>query len=231
MANESRYYGLLTSLGTAIAAGDHPPGTVLRTEELAEQHQVSRTIAREVVRVLESMRLVETRRRVGVTVRPRSDWNLYDPLVIRWRLAGADRDHQLRTLSELRSAVEPVAAGFAARHATAEQSGELTGLAVRLAVTARSGDLVEFLHHDIAFHRTVLVASGNEMFGQLGDVVAEVLTGRTEHHLMPAHPDPDAVRLHTEVAEAIGCREPDRAERAMREIVVQAMNEMGHLRV
>lgn len=29
--------------------------------------------------------------------------------------------------------------------------------------------------HDIAFHRVMLRASGNEMFARLGDVVAEVL--------------------------------------------------------
>jgi len=149
--------------------------------------------------------------------------------VIRWRLAGGDRANQLRSLTELRSGVEPVAAGFAARRATPEQCGELTGLAIRLATPARAGDLEEFLEHDVAFHRLVLEASGNDMFARLADVVAEVLAGRTHHHLMPAEPSPVAVRLHAQVAEAVQSGDAGRAEEGMREIVTGAAEEMREL--
>ncbi|SDC98160.1 FadR/GntR family transcriptional regulator [Actinokineospora iranica] len=217
---------VLDQLGAAIVNGEYPPGAVLRTEELERAFAVSRTVAREALRVLEAMRLVTSRRRVGITVQPLAAWNLYDPLVIRWRLACEARADQLRSLSELRSATEPVAAALAARRATPEQAGELTVLAVNLRATAKARDLDAFLVHDIAFHRLVLAASGNEMFTQLGDVVGEVLTGRTHYHLMPEEPQPAAVRLHIEVAEAIAAGAPDRAEAAMRAIVTQAMEEM-----
>ncbi len=59
---------------------------MLRTDELAQRFEVSRSVMREAVRVLESMHLVESRRRVGVTVLPECEWNVYDPQVIRWRL-------------------------------------------------------------------------------------------------------------------------------------------------
>lgn len=78
---------LLAELGPAIASGELPEGTVLRAEELEERFGVSRTVVREAVRILEGMRLVASRRRVGITVQPRSDWDVFDPLVIRWRLA------------------------------------------------------------------------------------------------------------------------------------------------
>lgn len=77
---------VLETLGPAITAGEYPPGSVLRTDELAQRFDVSRSVMREAVRVLESMHLVESRRRVGVTVRPKAEWNVYDPQVIRWRL-------------------------------------------------------------------------------------------------------------------------------------------------
>ncbi|MQA11115.1 MAG: FCD domain-containing protein [Pseudonocardiaceae bacterium] len=219
----------LTKLGTAIVSGEYQPGSVLRADELAESLGVSRTVIREVVRVLETMRLVSSRRRVGVTVRPASAWNSYDPLVIRWRLAGSGRAEQLRSLTELRSAVEPMAARLAAGRANAEQCGRLVGLAVRLATAAKARDLESFLAHDIEFHQVVLAASGNPMFAQLDDVVAEVLSGRTHYHLMPSEPQPAAVRWHTEVAEAINCAEPDRAEQAMSAIATQALDEMTEL--
>src|SRR3954469_2207722 len=129
---------VLETLGPAITAGDYPPGSVLRTDELAQRFDVSRSVMREAVRVLESMHLVESRRRVGVTVRPKAEWNVYDPQVIRWRLAGADRPHQLRSLTVLRSAIEPVAAGPAAKHATAGQCAELTACASAWSPTPRA---------------------------------------------------------------------------------------------
>jgi DNA-binding FadR family transcriptional regulator len=220
---------VLSALGPAIVGGEIPAGTVLRAEELAERYGVSRTVVREAVRVLESMRLVGIRRRVGITVAPPEEWDVFAPEVIAWRLEGADRPRQLRSLTMLRSAVEPMAAELAAQNATAEQAGRLTALAIEAAATAKAGDLRTFLGHDIEFHRLLLCASGNEMFAQLGDVVAAVLTGRTEHHLMPAHPAPEAVRWHIEVAEAVRCGEPSAARRAMSSIVVRAMEELSEL--
>ncbi|MFR9800248.1 FadR/GntR family transcriptional regulator [Streptomyces sp. MS06] len=220
---------VLDTLGPAITAGEYPPGSVLRTDELAQRLEVSRSVMREALRVLESMHLVESRRRVGVTVRPRCEWDVYDPQVIRWRLAGADRPRQLRSLTVLRSAVEPVAAGLAAQHATAEQCAELTESALGMVAHSRGHRLEGYLVHDVAFHRVILRASGNEMFARLGDVVAEVLTGRTEHEVMFEDPDPAAVTLHVRVAEAVRAGDAEAAERLTREITVGALRELDIL--
>ncbi|MFE9119203.1 FadR/GntR family transcriptional regulator [Streptomyces sp. NPDC007172] len=220
---------VLESLGLAITAGEYPPGSVLRTDELAQRFDVSRTVVREVIRVLESMYLVESRRRVGVTVQPAEQWNVYDPQVIRWRLAGADRPRQLRSLTVLRSAVEPVAAGLAALRATPAQCADLTEQALGMVATSRGRQLEAYLVHDVAFHRIVLNASGNEMFARLGDVVAEVLTGRTHHQVMFPDPDPAAVTLHVRVAEAVRARDTAEAERLTREIAVGALQELDVL--
>ncbi|MEU6975819.1 FCD domain-containing protein [Streptomyces sp. NPDC046371] len=220
---------VLNALGLAITAGEYPPGAVLRSDELAERFEVSRTVVREVVRVLESMHLVESRRRVGVIVLPTERWNVYDPQVIRWRLAGTDRPRQLRSLTVLRYAIEPVAAGLAALNATPEQCRELTEEALGMVATSRGRRLEEYLVHDIAFHRVVLNASGNEMFARLGDVVAEVLSGRTRHQVMFEDPDPAAVTLHVQVAEAVRERDAVRAEALTREIAVGALKELDVL--
>ncbi|MER7395949.1 FCD domain-containing protein [Streptomyces sp. NPDC000151] len=220
---------VLESLGPEIAAGEHRPGTVLRTDELAQRYDVSRTVIREAVRVLESMHLVESRRRVGVTVRPTEEWNVFDPRVIRWRLAGADRPRQLRSLTVLRCAIEPAAAGLAARHATPDQCAALTEHAMGMVATSRGQQLEAYLVHDTAFHRTLLTASGNEMFARLNDVVAAILTGRTHHHVMFTDPDPAAVTLHVQVAEAVRTGDAARAEELTREITVGAMAELDIL--
>ncbi|MGW3991558.1 FadR/GntR family transcriptional regulator [Streptomyces sp. NPDC004830] len=220
---------VLDTLGPEITGGEYPPGSVLRTDELAQRFDVSRSVMREAVRVLESMHLVESRRRVGVTVRAECEWNVYDPQVIRWRLAGADRARQLRSLTVLRSAIEPVAAGLAARHATPEQCAELTERALGMVAHSRGHKLEGYLLHDVAFHRVILEASGNEMFARLGDVVAEVLAGRTHHDVMFEDPDPAAVTLHVRVAEAVRARDAARAEELTREITVGALQELDIL--
>jgi len=217
---------LLGKLGRRIADGELSEGTVLRAEELAADFDVSRTVVREAVRVLESMGMVTSRRRVGVTVEPRRHWNVFDPLIIRWRLAGHDRDAQLRSLSELRVGIEPAAARYAAERATPQQCGAMTGAVMEMAVHGRSGDLHAYLAADILFHRTLLDASGNDMLRALADVVAEVLTGRTLHGLMPTTPDPAAIRLHADVAQAVQARDAAAAHHAMTEIISEASEYM-----
>ena len=217
---------LLEKLGRLIADGELAEGQVLRTEELEAHYAVSRTVTREAVRVLESMGLVTSRRRVGVTVSPRAQWNVFDPTLIRWRLAGSGRADQLRSLSELRAGFEPAAARYAAARATPEQCGVLTKAVMDMAVHGRAGDLQHYLESDILFHRTLLEASGNEMLAALADVVAEVLSGRTLHGLMPATPEPGAIRLHADVAQAVQARDADAAHRAMSEIITEAAGAM-----
>ncbi|MGV8966527.1 MAG: FadR/GntR family transcriptional regulator [Cellulomonas sp.] len=218
---------VLARLGPQLVSGELAAGSVLTIDELARQHGVSRTVARDVVKVLESLQLVTTRRRVGVTVRPRAEWNAFDPRLIRWQLDGPDRSRQLRSLGELRAGVEPIAAALAAVHANPEQCGQLTAAVIGMSITGRQGDLEAYLEHDRAFHCALLEASGNDMFAALASVVGEVLTGRTHHDLMPAHPEPAAIRLHGDIAEAVAAGDSPGAERAMRAIIDEAQQALA----
>ena len=69
---------LLAALGMAIASGEYPAGRVLTLDGVSAQHGVSRSVVREAVRVLESIGMVESRRRVGLTVQPAGKWNVFD---------------------------------------------------------------------------------------------------------------------------------------------------------
>ncbi|WP_116244820.1 FadR/GntR family transcriptional regulator [Nocardiopsis sp. FIRDI 009] len=217
--NRTLHNRVLAVLGPAIAADEYEPGHTFTLQGLEADFGVSRTVAREAVRVLESMRLVVSRPRTGIRVLPRSDWSVFDPQLIRWRLAGSGRMDQLRSLNELRASVEPAAAALAAVRGAPEERAQLTVVADQMSRTGRAGDLDAFLDLDIAFHRRVLELSGNEMFVGLSQVVAEVLVGRTSYHLMPRRPRPEALRLHTAVARAVADGLPDVAEAAMRSIV------------
>ncbi len=213
---------LLTALGTAIVSGEYPPGQVITLDGVSAQHRLSRSVAREVIRVLESMGMVESRRRVGITIQPAEKWNVFDPRLIRWRLEAGDRAAQLVSLSELRRGFEPAAAALAARRADPHQCRIMAAAVSDMVVHGRSGDLESYLLADKIFHQTLLEASGNEMFRALNGVVSEVLTGRTHHGMMPATPNPAAIELHDEVARAIRMRDEAAAERAMRAIIDEA---------
>ncbi len=217
---------VLDHLGTAICSGDVAAGSVLSIEDLVDRYQVSRSVIREVLRVLASMGLIETRRRVGIMIQPAAVWSVFDPQVIRWRLASDGRMAQLRSITELRTAIEPHAAWLAAERVGDDEASELVGLAAKMWAAGKAGDEARFLVLDIDFHRRVLAASGNEMFAKLQLIVAEVLAGRHHYHLMPHYPDEEALQLHTDVAQAIQRRDGERAREAMVGIMEQGFAEM-----
>lgn len=67
-------------LGRRIVRGDYRPGDVLpRSDELATELGVSRTVVREALRVLTDKGLIVARQRTGTRVRRREEWNLVDP--------------------------------------------------------------------------------------------------------------------------------------------------------
>lgn len=217
--------GVLDDLGRRIAWGEIEPGTVLTIAALEAGYEVSRSVVREAVRVLESMRMVAPRRRVGLTVRPQREWNALDTRLVTWNLAGPARRQELGALMELRVAIEPVAARLAADHADDDERARLGQLAARLRELGNAGfgESADYLAVDIEFHALILRASGNVMFaGTLGDVIGEVLAGRTRLGLSPSSPVVEALDLHELAAEALLARDGDAAEAAIRSIVLEA---------
>ncbi|WP_127125749.1 FadR/GntR family transcriptional regulator [Georgenia sp. SYP-B2076] len=219
---------VLNRLGREIVCGVHPPGSVLTLAGLAVDFRVSRTVVRETVRVLESLGLVESRRRVGVTVLAPRGWSVLDPRVIRWRLSGPGRDAQLHALTELRLAVEPTAARLAAHKAAPGTGARLLELA---AVIRRLGETgggagQEYLQADIAFHTLLLEASGNDMLMALEGAITEVLSGRTTLGLTPAWPVAASLHNHEETARAVADGDEDRAESYARAVVMEVWHEL-----
>lgn len=173
------------------------------------------------VGVLEAMALLVPKRRVGLVVQGPDRWNVYDPRIIRWRLAGAGRSDQFRSLTQRCRAVEPVAASLAARNASAAQRTRIAELAVDLRRLGEAGALVDFLAADIEFHNLNLEASGNDMFCALREVITEVLSGRSHQGLMPRMPRPHALDTHEQVAHAIRDGHATTAEAGMASLLAE----------
>ena len=172
---------VLKELGTEIISGKIPAGQRFTLQDLCTRFGISRTVAREVMRALEQLNLVHASRRVGITVLEKKDWAVFDKSVIAWRLeTPQERDLQLHSLTQLRIAVEPIAARAAANNANPEERTRLVELSTLICDLGRSGmgNSPDFLDADIEFHTLILTSSRNEMFASLASTVATVLTAR-----------------------------------------------------
>ena len=139
MSATAVYDELVDSLGLAIVSGALAAGDRLTLSEIEERYGVSRTVARDAVKTLTGLGMVETRRRAGIAVLPRREWQVLSPEVIAWRLASDDRLAQIASLTDVREAIEPLAARLAAVHADAAQAEQLLALGASLVSMAERG--------------------------------------------------------------------------------------------
>lgn len=220
MAVEPLASSVANTLGARIVAGDLGLGDVIRLDDIDEEFGVSRSVSREAVKILESHNFVRSRRRVGVLILAPHEWDLMAPRVIGWHLAGPHRLEEMRWLSQLRGAIEPMAARLAAGQAHRDHIGAVVEAASAMDEVARARDFDRLLRADIEFHTGVLVASGNPLFAAQARVVGAVLEGRARH--LPYDPRPEAIELHGEVARCVAVGDGAGAEQAMRAIVDEA---------
>ena len=98
----------LDERGTAVAEGRTPSGTTLAVEDLEVRSRRSSSVVRG-VRVPESLGMVTSRRRVGLTMQPTRGWNVHDRRVICGRPTGGCGG-QVRSLTAAGAAGEAVRA-------------------------------------------------------------------------------------------------------------------------
>lgn len=221
-------------LGLRIVSGEFAAGSQLPNEaDLAARLAVSRGGVREAIKALAAKGLVEPRPRLGTRVLSRPEWNLMDRDVIEWHGHTADNSF-LNDLMELRLMVEPGAARLAAERADEQQIALLDAAYAGMAAHADylPDDEDSFVEADLAFHLTVLRASGNQLIEQLGRLLETGL-----HHALEATSHlPGGVKatlpLHKAMLNAIRTGKPAAAERAARRLLdttVEAIRDNGSL--
>lgn len=75
---------IMNELGRRVVDGYWRPGACIDPEALVEEMGVSRTLLREVMRVVEDKGLIKATPGVGTRVRPVSAWDVLDVDVARW---------------------------------------------------------------------------------------------------------------------------------------------------
>ncbi len=214
-------YQLTHDLGTAIVTGKYPVGQGLPTEaELCIQYDVSRSATREAVKMLSAKGLIASRPKKGIRVLPESDWNMFDTDVLGWILTSNPSLTLLKSFTEVRAAIEPQAAALAAVNATFEEL-EAIETALKRMEAAEKG-LDDPLDSDIAFHTSILMASGNPFIVQLTDFISTALRVSIRYTNKTKGEDGD-VQKHADILDTIKSRNPEKARAAVETILEEAL--------
>ncbi|MFE7331811.1 FadR/GntR family transcriptional regulator [Streptomyces sp. NPDC057565] len=206
-------------LGERIVRGFHAPGSSLYPDRIEQELQVSKTVLREALRVLASKGLIDSRQKRGTFVRPRSDWNLLDGDLLRWQGQGIPAAGFLDNLAEVRGIVEPAGARLAALRRNDDDLAALAEALERMATAGKDTDAM--VEADLAFHRSLLAATHNELLTRM-EVVLEAGLRVRNHLVHGADHWTDSIPAHDAVLTAVRSQDPDLAERAVHALLDQA---------
>ncbi len=191
-------------LRAAIAAGALLPNERLIESELAEHLGVGRATVRTALARLAQENIVERLPNRGARVR---------------RISAKEAVEIL----EARIALEGIAARHAAANATDADVGELRKILDEMEQRTADGELLGYTDTNARFHRAILRIADHGIAASL----IENLRSRSAQHPFRAtlHPTEPAVRVrqHRAIADAIARRDPDAAERAMRDHLADVM--------
>lgn len=190
-----------------IGEGRLEPGQRLPTErDLSAQLGISRSSMREAVRALTVLGVLEARHGSGIYVTQLQAGDLLETFGV---VADLSRGQQLVELLEVRRVLESTATGLAAARITAEQ---LAVVSEHLAAMEATEDPEEILAHDLAFHRAIVAAAGNESMAAILDGLssrtfrARVWRGYQEEGAFER-----TRREHARIHEALVARDPEAA--------------------
>ena len=198
------------SLKAYIEENDLRGGAALPPEgALALQLGISRNSVREAIKALESVGILETRRGIGVFVKPFSFDPLFDHLA--YGLRGALRE--VDELREIRRVLE-----VALIEKTIEMIGdadlaELRATTERMRVRAEHNE--SFAKEDQQFHQLLFRCQGNLMLTKLIDVFWLAFY-KASDFVNLENPDPLATwRDHHDIVEAVAARDVDAARKRL----------------
>lgn len=212
----SNHDQVVASLGTEILQGLHPPGGNMPGEpELMQRFQVSRTVLREAMKTLAAKGFVVSKPKVGTRVRDPIHWNFFDADVLAWRVRIGLDDHFLRSLTEVRRALEPAAAALAARRRTDADIVRLRSLVLQMG--RQSHTRQSFAAIDLDFHLAIGVASGNPLMRSMASVIEAALVASFSHSspVDEASDHEHTVNAHAAIVDAIEGRDEQAASLAM----------------
>jgi DNA-binding FadR family transcriptional regulator len=206
-------------IGLRIMNGAYAPQTPIPTEpQLMSELDVSRTVLREAIKILAAKGLLETRTKRGTRVRPRSEWNLLDPMILHLYCQLVDYSDFAQSFQQLRVIIEPEAAALAAMNRTGRQ---LKALEAAYAAMASAQNVEHWTLADLQFHEAILDATGNPFMRPLGTVIRAALETLLFHSAQSAANPFDSLAAHERVLDGIRHQNAGTARQAMSRLLTQ----------
>lgn len=204
----SLFSHVLDRLGGDIVQGKFSgAGDLPREQDLCDYLGASRSVVREATRVLAQKGMLKATPKIGIRVRPETDWNVMDIDVLKWIWQFGRREQFVRDFLEFRLIFEPMASFQAALRATPEQSQEILRLYGELVraneLLLAGGDRAYSISCDIAFHSAIFRASGNRMLTYLGSMISEMMARQVQETTAIPGQFGLGLPLHEKVAQAI----------------------------
>jgi len=195
-----------------IATDAFPDGLAPSELQISVEFGVSRAVAREALKILAALDMVEIAQGRRVTLRPIAEWDYLSPLLIEW-LPHAQVHDLLVELHHARLIFEPAIAAQAARSLT---DADLARLRETLAAMMDEQRPDEYLELDLEFHMAICRATRNRILDRfMYSSRWWQSASRRVSNQMP-HALPIATEQHRAIYDALAARDPERAGAAMR---------------
>lgn len=200
-------------LGEYINTHGLQPGDFLASvSDLAQEFDVSRSVIREALKILEGQGSVTMINGRGAMVQLADS----TPLALYFARGTQGDDFSVLCLMEVRKGLEVEAASLAARRATKGEIDRIAELAE--ALERHLHDPQAFVDTDLALHLTVAAASHNPLLYQLmvavRPAIERTIRGGLESRTV-AHRLDRACALHAELVVALKAQRPEEAARLM----------------
>jgi GntR family transcriptional repressor for pyruvate dehydrogenase complex len=204
-----------------ILSGKLKEGERLSTqEELARQFGVSRTVMREALRTLSSLGLIESRQGRGTFVRSPDAETLMKPMFHALVLD----EVSTRELMETRYYLERIIARLAAKRIDDEQIESLRTLVSSMEQHVKDGNLDAFVKEDLAFHLELANISKNSILRRLTETLREMMFNLVNNVSQIPGTAEQAVELHKKIFHALSQKDPDLADQAMRQHLLDTIH-------
>jgi DNA-binding FadR family transcriptional regulator len=208
---------VVDALVDAIVSGRYPPGSLLPPEPvLCQSFDVSRSVVREAMKLLEEKGLARARQGHGTTISPPDEWNMLDPAVLDAAIRADETMQILDALVDVRVALESAMARTAAQSMDEADLAELGQLVEEM--TAQLHDPDRYLDSDTRYHDFIMRCSGNRLGRSIIRAIHPHARASSRYN-PPA--DEASIRLahagHTAIYEQLRRHDPEGAAAAMQE--------------
>ncbi|HEX6342095.1 FadR/GntR family transcriptional regulator [Umezawaea sp.] len=196
-----------------IVSGEFESGLAPSELDISQEFGVSRVVARETLKILASLDIVDVAQGRRVVVRPRAEWDYLSPLLVEW-LPEEIVTELLRELDQMRVLLEPELAAMAAVSITDEVLARLGDEIDRM--SALEADPDAYLEVDHEFHMEICRAADNRILDRI--MYSARWLGSASRRITNEAPAAlrKATHDHTEIYEALVARDPEGARAAMR---------------